>query len=351
MRTLASIQKILAVDPIEGADAIVRVKVLGWECVAKKEEFKVGDNCVYFEIDSLLPVAPWTDFLRKGDERPFRLRTVKLRDQISQGLALPFEKIPSLPEGTSMEIGTDLTELLHVEKWEMQVPAQLAGQVRGNFPAFLSKTDETRLQAAPDALDEAKASGMTFVGRKKIDGTSATFYVNFDGEVAENGVCSRNLDLKETEDNTYWKMAKKEQIHEKLRQFADELRRTIIVSNVAIQAELAGPGIQGNKMGYKELKLVVFNLVVNGVYWDDYGLVDFASVYGLELAPEVFRGIIPNDWTVGSMLKMAEALDYDNGTPCEGIVWRSATEMHSKALKGRMSFKTISNRFLLKYKE
>jgi RNA ligase (TIGR02306 family) len=105
MRKLASIQKILAVDPIEGADAIVRVKVLGWECVALKDEFSVGDNCVYFEIDSLLPVAPWTDFLRKGDERPFRLKTVKLRGVTSQGLALPFSHFKKYGYNISEENG------------------------------------------------------------------------------------------------------------------------------------------------------------------------------------------------------------------------------------------------------
>ena len=94
-RKLVTVQKILDLQPIPGADAIEVAQVLGWKCVVKKGEFKVGDICAYFEIDSLLPVEPWTDFLRKGDHRPFRLRTIKLRGVQSQGLALPmshFEK-------------------------------------------------------------------------------------------------------------------------------------------------------------------------------------------------------------------------------------------------------------------
>lgn len=94
-RKLASIQQITDLQPIPGADAILVASVLGWKCVVRRDEFKVGDHCVYFEIDSLLPVADWTDFLRKGDARPFRLRTIKLRGVRSQGLALPlshFEK-------------------------------------------------------------------------------------------------------------------------------------------------------------------------------------------------------------------------------------------------------------------
>lgn len=95
MRKLVTIQKIMSLDPIPGADNIQVASVLGWKCVVRRDEFKVGDICAYFEIDSLLPVETWTDFLRKGDPRPFRLRTIKLRGVQSQGLALPmshFEK-------------------------------------------------------------------------------------------------------------------------------------------------------------------------------------------------------------------------------------------------------------------
>jgi RNA ligase (TIGR02306 family) len=76
-------------SPIVGADAILLAKVLGWELVVKKTEFQVGDRCVYFEIDSVLPIAQWNDHLRKEPNKPLRIKTIRLRGALSQGLALP----------------------------------------------------------------------------------------------------------------------------------------------------------------------------------------------------------------------------------------------------------------------
>jgi hypothetical protein len=142
MRKLASIQKILDIRPIPGADKIVVVKVLGWECVALKDEFSVGDDCVYFELDSILPIADWNAHLRKGSDahKPLRVRTIRLRGQLSQGLALPMSL---LPEG-QYELGQDVTELVGVKKWEPYIPPEMTGKVKGTRPHFIPKTDEPR---------------------------------------------------------------------------------------------------------------------------------------------------------------------------------------------------------------
>ena len=89
MRKLASIQKIIDITPIEGADKIELVKLLGWQCVSKKGEFKINDLCVYFELDSIIPRKPWSEFLFKTTSDSYRLRSVKLKGALSQGLALP----------------------------------------------------------------------------------------------------------------------------------------------------------------------------------------------------------------------------------------------------------------------
>src|SRR6185436_4978944 len=144
-RKLASIQKVLEVNPIPNADAIEVLTVLGWKVVAKKGEFKVGDLVVYFEVDSILKESPEIEFLRKSN---FRIKTIKLRGQVSQGLCLPLSilfGLVELPHDPFAE-GDDVTELLEVEKYEVYVPAQLAGERKGNFPDFLSKTDEMRIQ-------------------------------------------------------------------------------------------------------------------------------------------------------------------------------------------------------------
>jgi len=338
-RKLASIQTILSLSPIVGADAILLAKVLGWELVVKKTEFQVGDRCVYFEIDSVLPIAQWNDHLRKEPNKPLRIKTIRLRGQLSQGLAMPLSIIPT----GEYEMGQDVTTLVGVTKYEPVVPAHLSGMAKGNFPAFLHKTDETRLQSEPRVLDEAISKGLVLVGTLKMDGTSFTAYRRDD----EFGVCSRNLDLKETEGNAHWRMARKLKLEEILR---SEPR------NLSIQGEICGPSIQANRLGLSESKLYLFNLfdIDAGKYLSHTELSAFAEKHMLNMVPTVYRldfgGVVgPRD--VNHLLDIAKNLNYDNGTPAEGIVWRSMCETYSDVLKGRMSFKTISNRFLEKYKE
>jgi RNA ligase (TIGR02306 family) len=338
-RKLASIQTILSLSPIVGADAILLAKVLGWELVVKKTEFQVGDRCVFFEIDSVLPIAQWNDHLRKEPNKPLRIKTIRLRGQLSQGLAMPLSIIPT----GEYEIGTDVTTLVGVTKYEPVVPAHLSGMAKGNFPAFLHKTDETRLQSEPKVLDEAISKGLVLVGTLKMDGTSFTAYRRDD----EFGVCSRNLDLKETEGNAHWRMARKLKLEEILRSEPH---------NLSIQGEIVGPSIQANRLGLSESKLYLFNLfdIDTGKYLSHTELSAFAEKHMLNMVPTVYRldfgGVVgPRD--VNHLLNIANNLNYDNGTPAEGIVWRSMCETYSDVIKGRMSFKTISNRFLEKYKE
>jgi len=337
-RKLASIQTITEILPIDGADKIVCVKILGWQCVALKTEFSVNDKCVFFEIDSVLPIASWNDHLRKDPIKPLRIKTIRLRGVLSQGLALP---ISILPQG-EYEVGQDVTSLINVEKYEPIVPAHLSGMVKGNFPTFLHKTDEPRLQSEPYVLAEAIDKGLVLVGTLKMDGTSFTAY----RREFDFGVCSRNLNLKETEDNAHWKMARKLKLEEILR---SEPR------NLCIQGEMVGPGIQGNRMGLKEVDLYLFNLfdIDTGKYAGYNELVEFGKKHNIKVVPLVAQKDFGfgETATVSKMLEVALALNYDNGTPAEGIVWRSACDTYSDVLKGRMSFKTISSRFLLKYNE
>lgn len=149
MRKLVSIQEIKDVKPIENADKIEVVKILGWAVVVKKGEFKVGDKVVYAEIDSLFPEKEEFEFLR---DRGFRIRTIRLRGQVSQGICFP---IDILPEG-EYEIGDDVTEILGVTKYEPPIPACLSGRAKGTFPSFIEKTDETRVQVLQDRLTKFK---------------------------------------------------------------------------------------------------------------------------------------------------------------------------------------------------
>ena len=161
MRKLASIQRIWKIEPIEGADRIELAHVLGWQCVVNKGQFHPMDIGVYFEIDSFLPIRPEFEFMRATSYKKsdvmgegFKLRTMRFRGEISQGLLLPLSQFPQIPVET--EIGTDVTELLGVKKWEIEERVTTGGTAIGTLPYDIPHTDETRVQEEP-ALIQAFA--------------------------------------------------------------------------------------------------------------------------------------------------------------------------------------------------
>ena len=244
-RKLATIEVVKDLQPIEGADAIEVATIRGWKVVVKKNEFKVGDLCVYCEIDSVMPQRPEFYFLQTSH---FRIKTIKLRGQISQGICFTLDVLPNeVISSTSYEnlVGTDVTEVLGVTKYEPAIPAQLAGKVKGNFPSFLKKTDEERIQNMEWVLTEYKDE--LFYVTEKVDGTSFTAYYN-NGVF---GVCSRNLDLFETEDNTHWKVARALKLEERMKSYG---------KNIALQGELLGEGIQKNHYQLKGQNILFFNV-------------------------------------------------------------------------------------------
>lgn len=335
-RKLAHIERIVALTPIPGADLIETATVQAWKVVVKKGVYQVGQLAVFFEIDSLVPHRPWSAFLFKDTREMYRLRTVKLKSQLSQGLLVPIVEIPELmiPLGTNMLDqwleGDDVTEVLQIAKWEPTIPAQLAGQIKGSFPSFLRKTDEPRLQGAQSVLDEIR--DIPVYVSVKCDGTSATYYKL--GGVF--GACSRNLELREDGGDDYWAAAKAADLPNKLPE------------GYAIQAELCGPGIQGNKMGLKDKTLFVFNVfdIRAQKYLDYHDFVSFVDKFGLRTVPIV--GEMLSEASVDGWLLYADTIKYPNGAQAEGIVVRPLIERYSPALDGRLSFKVISNAFLLK---
>ena len=216
-RKLATIRRIAEVKSIEGAEFIEAVRVDGWWVVAKKGEFPVDSLAVYMEVDSFVPteIAP---FLTKAGHEPKefegvkgeRLRTVKPRGQLSQGLLLP---ISILPTTTVIEVGNDVTELLGVLKWERPISPQLYGQAKGYFPSFLRKTDQERVQNIGVQLQYY--INQTFEVTIKLDGSSCTIFSYNE----EDGVCSRNLELKRDENNAFWRIALEYDIHKKIRAY------------------------------------------------------------------------------------------------------------------------------------
>ena len=327
MRQLASIQKIKKLESIPDADAIVKATVLGWQLVVKKDEFKEGDLCVYVEIDSLLPHKPEFEFMRP---RAFRVRTIRLRGQISQGICF---QLSILPAEVFIEEGADVTAVLEIEKYEPPVPANLSGIMKGNFPSFIPKTDETRVQVLQEQLDKMKDEPCYVA--EKLDGTSVTYFIK-DGVF---GVCSRNLELIESDDNTLWKLARELQVEEKLR---------ALNSNYALQGELIGEGVQGNKYKLKGQQVFFFSVFDIDAYrflsFSDF--IKMISDMNLTTVPVLESNYVLSN-SIEALVNKSAGKSVLYNVDREGIVIRPLIERTDKT--GRVSFKAINPEFLLKY--
>lgn len=354
-RKLASIQSVIDVQPIEGADKIERLSVLGYYCVARKNEFKIGDKVVFVEPDAILPFAPWSEFLRDKNkpDKPIRIRTISLKKQVSQGVCFPTsiltkelmydenEKAKAwvtrgIDLGGHYVEGTDVTEWLGITQYIPYIPANLVGKVKGLFPSFLRKTDSLRIQSYPDVINELKQDKV--YGTIKVDGTSVSLY-HKDGVF---GVCSRNLELLD-DGSVFWEMAKKYDLPTKLMAYG---------KNFCIQSECYGNGVQGNKLGIPDKKLAVFDIfdIDNRKYLCYNELLDVCNELGLETVKFIYHGdFIWN--SVDEVIQFASTLKYDNGTPAEGVVFRPTNERYSQVLGERLATKAINPVFLLKYHE
>lgn len=334
------------------ADALDIATIGGWRVVAQKGLYVTGDIACYFEVDSWIPneIAP---FLSKDKEpkvyegvKGERLRTIKLRGELSQGLLIPVKELPNgdkIAELVTDELlsgfDVDLTETLGILKWERPVNANLAGLAKGNFPQFIRKSDQERVQNLKrqyqDAVDSQEEFNVTF----KLDGSSFTGYVKKNAEdVVVTGVCSRNLELKfeGNEENLFVKTFNKYNLDDKLRTY-----HAVTGRNIALQGEMVGPGIQSNFEGLDEVELYVYN--VFDIDAQQYMLPGEArhvcDDLDLKMVPTFsVRMILPQ--TIGEVLLMADGDSGLKGKFREGLVFKSLTR--------HFQFKSISNRYLLK---
>jgi RNA ligase (TIGR02306 family) len=359
-RKLASLQIIDSLSPIDNADRIELAKVLGWQVVVKKDEFKVRDLIIYCEIDSLLPEKPEFEFLRP---RKFRIKSMKLKGVLSQGIIFSIDFLPEDVKGSVLAqclvgnkelIGTDVTEKMGITKYEPPISPQMMGKILGDFPThIIPKTDEIRLQSIPDILSE-------FVNREiyistKMDGTSFTCYHLLQTNTEEPhkfGVCSRNLELKEDE-TVYWDIAHKLNLKQRLTDYFVSYNK-----NIAIQGEICGPGINKNHAGLKKLSLFIFNI------YD----IDQQKCFNFDdlnrTAAELQLETVPIDWigkfdikefTVEKLIEMARGKYSGTNNNREGIVIRPVCGTSSEVVSSYggdprrgLSTKVINNDYLLK---
>ena len=354
MRKLASIQEIKKLESIKGADLIEKATVLGWELVVKKGEFKVGDKCIYIEIDSVVPERKEFEFLRC---RKFRIKTIKLRGQISQGIALPLKTF--LPDG-NYKIGDDVTEILGITKYDPQLATEnklnkelektnnpfikfllkfkfyrryymKKNKIPMEFPDWINKTDETRIQTKPEILENYKDKN--FIVTEKLEGMSGTFFVN-NMSKDKFGVCSRNLQLFDT-NTDYWTIAKKFNLKKVLLEISRGHK------TVVLQGEIVGELIQGNIYNIKGKDFYAFNLIIDGQAIDSLTARDILAKYGIKFVPIIDSNFkLPNS--------IPEIVNYSLGKSVLADVLREGVVIRN--YDDGISFKVINPEYLLKSK-
>lgn len=376
MRKLASIQKVVSTAPIEGADKIELVFILGWQVVATKGEYKAGDLVVFYEIDSWLPATDprYNTFEERfsnwGDKRGMRLKTIKLRKQLSQGLVMPLDKFPEIKNPSE---GDNVTDILKIEKWEpieKPVPGRKPGESAGKrFPAFIRKTDQDRIQNVGAMVERYLDEG--FEVTMKLDGSSMTVFmvqpsskyykdaksfskeklsflskvINFFKSFNKPdepiyGVCSRNVMLSQEGTSNFHKAVEVSGVKDALE---------LTTHSYAIQGEVIAPDIQENYEKVKDVEFHIFDIF--DIDTQEYLLPEarqrFCDEYELQHVPILWEGSLrgflefnDGDSIVQKCLDKAEGDGYNPGVKREGIVWKSLTR--------DFSWKAVSNSYLLK---
>lgn len=347
MRKLASVQRVYAVEPIEGADRIELARVLGWQCVVNKGSFKPMDLGVYFEIDSFLPIREEFEFLRKSCYKNtdimgegFRLRTQKFRGQISQGLLLPLDTFPELPDG--LTVGQDVSDLLGVRKWEIEERATTGGNVIGGLPYDVPHTDETRVQAEPGLIDAF--AGLEYYISTKMDGSSHSICIDEDGF----HVTGHNYEYKNDDSSAFYRLVNE-------RGYRDILERFAKISGdntVTVQGEFCAPGIQQNRLRLTKPEWYVFTIRENGKRVGLERMKNICRACGFNMVPiEEIGTDLPSKYpTVEALLERADG-EYPNGGKKEGIVVRTTEPVYNDTIGGPLSMKIVSNKYLLKQED
>ena len=349
MRNLVTLQKIHAIKPIEGADAIELALILGWQCVAKKGEFAAGDVCVYYEVDSFLPLDERYEFLRRTSYRSnefmgegFRIKTMNMRGEISQGLALPLKLFPEL---SAFAVGDDVTDALAVKKWEVPEVQGSAGMDIGDKPHGIPTTDETRIQSMPEFIGHFL--GKPYYITTKMDGTSCTVY-HKDGKV---GVCGRNREYKEDAAScSMWAYVINSGLKDRLLAWGED---------IVLQGEFCGQGIQKNRLNLREPELFIFDVIRFGQAGEGDaiptkcgldGILAACEKLGLKSVPIEESGD-SFDYDLPGLIERARG-KYDSGRDKEGIVIRSREYGRAiiDGISHKLSFKVLNNDFLAKEK-
>jgi len=400
-RELAYLITVDAITPIEGYDRVELAHVGGWTIVVGKNEFHAGDPAIYFEIDSKLPeVEPFInmEFLAK---KHYKIKTQKMCRVLSQGLLMSAANFGwQIIEGDNCAIVDNegnyhrvdnesrfLTKQLGITyavaednkrkasnnsnakinsalarhpkiakkygkfiknykfaKWLFLLMCGDHHDKKSDWPAWVKKTDEERIQNIPWILNDKEP----WVATEKIDGSSTTFTMKRGKWLHKDEfyVCSRNVVFDKPDKtcfydtNVYIEMAEKYDIYNKMK---DLLYNYFTDCEwITIQGETYGPGIQKRDYHAPEHDFMAFNFITSkDGRWGTEKMIDLLQKHiGIPCVPVLNTNFILPD-TVEELLAYATAESVCDHDLREGIVFRSKD--------GSKSFKAVSNEYLLKY--
>ncbi|MDO8610986.1 MAG: RNA ligase family protein [bacterium] len=332
---LATIQRIHSITshPNSEVTKIECAKVLEWPVIIKRGEFKENDLVVFIVIDSILPETEYFEFMRA---RKFRVWNARFKGQPSSGLVCPLSILPKDrvdAEGIDLYVGSDMTSILNIIKYERPIDLQVNGDAIGGFPTnLISISDEDNLLSYPESLQEL--IGKRIYITQKVDGSSTSFTYN-NGEFK---ACSRRLEMKEGS-GFPWLIANKYNIKDKLQKLG---------LNIAIQGETIGPKINGNRLELKDIELRVFrakNLDTNQLF-----NLEELSKLCLTLDIPMVKMIAEFDFNpeihnIEYFRNLADSQLYDNGKPAEGIVVAPIESFYSSVLNKHWSIKLINQNY------
>lgn len=331
----ASIERIVDLKPIDGADNICIAEVLGWHCVVKKHDFKVGDLCVFIPIDTVVNASlPVFSFLF-DPKHPTRInipiKTKKIRGVYSQGLVLPLSAFE----------GLDIGNLIDVKKYHKPGSEEIV-QYSGvkEFPTHLvSKTDEANVKSNIQVFKEML--NKTVYLTMKMDGSSMTVICTNDTFT----VCSRNFELT-NKDHMMWKKAIDLDLENKIRQLGRQL---------ALQMEFCGYKINGNPLSLTDHEVYVFNVkdLDTNKYLGWYDIEKICTELGIKTVPLLDILKLTSEHklcTIEGLQEYANTLKYDgyarlNGIDAEGVVIRPLEYEYSPRLGRILSLKMINQKY------
>ena len=325
---IATVEKVIAVSNHTNADNLAVATILGWDVVCKKSECSVNDLVAYVNIDSVVEPHPYFKFL---EAKSYRIRPIKIRGVLSQGLLIPLSELRSFGcDVDNFYEGQDISSIIKASHYEKKVPSKMIGNTKGSFPKFLIRTDEDNLRNYPNALKEIHDSEIYIT--QKIDGCSATYFV----KSGLFGVCSRSLEL-QPDENAFWSIVKKFDLAYKMQNLG---------SDIAIQGELYGPNIQGNPTGANQISFAAYNIffIKERRFGSLDELTEICQSLEIPQTKVIYRG--PMSHSLGDFIGLANSQLYENQKTGEGIVIRTVQPVRSKIMgKDRWSAKVLNESY------